>query len=370
MRRDFCNWLRTFPATLRVTGLSSGTDHWSMKPWSVVCAALAVVLSGGCAAGTALQMALHPSDSSESPRPSAAHAETAAAAQYAVDDDQQYAADDDHEIPNEAEIAPVSSTGERSGVVGRWKGKLEAPKDGAEGPMAQMAVGMAKMFLGSLSLELRPDHTFSLNVFVPIEGTYRLEGRSITLTPKTVAGLTEAEAKEMGKAEGKPAKPLKPLKGTIAANGASISLEADDEQGGNLLFERAKPEPPVVSKVSADEKPLVGRWRGSVDVQIPASATDEERKKAAVAARMLHESLELTLRADRRFTLRMMMELEGHWRVSKGQVVLNVDGLAGMGKADSSSSEPVELTIGEGGALLSATKKRPTGTETLSFRRE
>ena len=336
-----------------------------MKPYHVVGAALAVVLTGGCGVGNAMDMVFHPSTPlSSSASPEAPHMEARAAAIYQTDDSRGSKA-----VAAQPKVASRPPAGKNVDIVGRWDGKLDLPKTAKDDPMAQMAGSMAKMFLGSLSLEFRPDSTFTLNIMVPIEGTYTRVGRNLTLTPKTMAGLTEAEAIKLGKAEGKTPREIKALKGTISANGATISLQGDAQHKGDLQFRRAAPEKPVVPSVNAAERPFVGHWKGDVDMQPSPSASAADKEKAQMAERMLKATLELQLRADNTFKMRMVMELEGRWSVKGGKVVLKVTGLAGMGPPTSGTSEPLELIISEGGNTLTASKKDADGTESLTFRR-
>ena len=336
-----------------------------MKPYHVVGAALAVVLTGGCGVGNAMEMVFHPSTPpSPSTSVEASRAQASAATTYQIDDSRGSKAE-----ASQPKVASRPPAGKNGDIVGRWDGKIDLPKPSKDDPMAQMAGSMAKMFLGSLSLEFRPDSTFTLNVMVPIEGTYTREGRNLTLKPKTIAGLTEAEATKLSKSKGMATREIKLLKGTISANGRSISIKGDDQKGGDLVFARAAPEKPVVSSVKADERPFVGTWRGEVDVHPSATATAEEKERALMTARMLKDTLNLQLRADNTFKMRMMMELEGRWSVKGGKVVLKVTGLAGMGRPTSGTSEPLELIISEGGNSLTASKKDADGTESLTFRR-
>ena len=338
----------------------------------IVGAAFAVLLAGGCAAGDAMHMALHPSDPVASPvATEAATAQHEAEALYQVDVDPS----SEPVVGNSKHVGPpkVTSkvgTGASADIVGKWSGKIDMPKSGKDDPMGKMAESMAQMFLSGLSLELRPDNTFVLNMMVPIQGTYSRKGNSLTLTPTLVAGMTPEEAKKLRKADGKPVPDMKPMSGRIAANGASISLLSENKKDGELVFRRAAPEKAVVATVSASEKPYVGHWKGTVQMDAPPSASAEEKQKADLSMKMLNDSLELHLRANNTFTMRMMMELEGKWRSKGGKLVLDVTGLAGMGPATSTKGDPLELTVVEGGKALQVSKKGTNGTEAMTFRRK
>lgn len=347
-----------------------------MRLEQIVGAAFAALLMGGCAAGEAMQMALHPSDAPSS----LVVTETAATvadgeALYQVDADP--ASEPVLAAPKTAsgpkptsKTGPSVGSGKNADIVGKWSGKIDMPKGEKNDPMAKMAESMAQLFLGGLSLELRADNTFVLNVMVPIEGTYTRSGRNLTLTPQKVAGMTQAEAKKMREAEGKPSPDMGPMRGSIAADGRSIALRPDDKKEGDLVFRRAAPEKPVVATVSAAEKPLVGAWKGSVSMPVPPKASAAEREKALMGMKVLNETLELELRADNTFKLRLMLELEGKWSVKSGKVRLDVTGMSGMGPATSSKGDPLELTIAASGQALEVRKQGPGGTEAMTFKRK
>lgn len=352
--------------------LARRSDDIGMRLDHIVGAAFAVLLAGGCAAGDAMHMALHPSDPvAPSVGAEAATAQHEAEALYQVDVDpssEPVVGNSKHAGP--PKVTSKVGTGANAGIVGKWSGKIDMPKSGKDDPMGKMAESMAQLFLGGLSLELRSNNTFVLNVMVPIEGTYARSGRNLTLTPTMVAGMTQDEARKMRQADGKATPEMKPMRGSIAADGSNIVLQTDNKKEGELVFRRAAPEKPVVATVTSSEKALVGAWKGSVSMAVPPNASAAEREKAEMGMRVLNGTLELELRANNTFKMRMMMELEGKWSVKSGKVRLDVTGLAGMGPSTSSKGDPLELTVADSGRSLEVHKKGPGGTESMTFKRK
>lgn len=109
------------------------------------------------------------------------------------------------------------------GVVGKYKGEIELPADQKNNPLAGMASGLA----GSLSLELKADKTFNMNMMFPVEGTYTVSGNTVELTT----------TKAMGNAVS--AGSSKPMRLTIEDGGKSLVL-VDEKQPekGKLKFVR------------------------------------------------------------------------------------------------------------------------------------
>lgn len=248
--------------------------------------------------------------------------------------------------------------GKNADIIGRWDGKVIISKTAKLGQMTERDLKKSPLFL-----ELRSDSTFLLNLLLPIKGTYTRNDRNITLSAKTMGGMTRAEQAEWDKFKGKATRFPGPLKGTIRATDVSFSFRS----GCTLVFKRAVPEKPVATTVKPDEKPFVGRWRGDIYMRPSPSATEEEKHFARMYPKMLKEdSRDLTLRADNTFRLRMIVEHEGRWSVKRGKVVLMIDG--GIFN-DSITSEPFELTVSEGGKTLSAFNEVDVKNAWMTFRR-
>ena len=87
----------------------------------------------------------------------------------------------------------------RHSVVGKWKGEvLQTPKPAASNndPSAAMAEAFAKQLMGNVSLELKQDNTFTMQLAMfPLEGAWTTSGSTVTLTPTKFMGMDAAKAK-------------------------------------------------------------------------------------------------------------------------------------------------------------------------------
>jgi hypothetical protein len=110
-------------------------------------------------------------------------------------------------------------------VVGAWKVdnakttvKFKEPKDAT-------AEGVLKLGLAAIEVNLRPDKTCALTLFFPLEGSWKLDGNRISITPKGVKDF---------KFNGKPVMEL-----NVDASGTSMSAPVDDkEMTGTLVLEK------------------------------------------------------------------------------------------------------------------------------------
>lgn len=117
-------------------------------------------------------------------------------------------------------------------LVGKYKGEFEMPEASKDDPMAKM--GEAMMGMMSFDLELKEQNKFTLTMLIiPIEGDWTVSGKTITLTPKTVMGLTPEEfAKQNSKDGGTTSKTdqmEKPIRLEVQSDG---KLKAIDNVGG------------------------------------------------------------------------------------------------------------------------------------------
>jgi len=76
------------------------------------------------------------------------------------------------------------------------KGEIKMPEASKDDPAAKFGEAMLGLLTGSLTLDLKADHKFTLVMVMPISGDWSLSGNTITLTPKTIMGLTFEEAKK------------------------------------------------------------------------------------------------------------------------------------------------------------------------------
>ncbi len=87
-------------------------------------------------------------------------------------------------------------------VVGKWKGAVKMGDNGKkDDPGAKMAEALASMM--SMDVELKADHTFSLSMMMmPIEGSWSMSGNRVSLTPKTVAGMSPEDFNKKNSSKG------------------------------------------------------------------------------------------------------------------------------------------------------------------------
>ena len=84
-------------------------------------------------------------------------------------------------------------------LLGKWRGKAEISSN-LKSQMPPQASAFTDMF--QPQLDLRPDKTFTLTLSVaPIDGTWKLENNVVTLTPKTVMGMTTDDVKKKAEKE-------------------------------------------------------------------------------------------------------------------------------------------------------------------------
>lgn len=70
-----------------------------------------------------------------------------------------------------------------SQIVGKWTVDTSAISTGSS-----QWDSIAKGFAQSVSIEFKPDHTFHLTLFIAVEGTYTMDGRTVHMRPTKVAG--------------------------------------------------------------------------------------------------------------------------------------------------------------------------------------
>jgi len=252
-------------------------------------------------------------------------------------------------------------------ILGPWKGKLELPKSDKDDLGAAMAEAMLSPFADSLELELSEGGKFRLSMMgMPIEGSFTVDGSTITLKAETAMGLTPEEAAKKN-AESKSGTKVdvesmkEPMIGTISADKSKITLrnepkkgEKPDPSAGEMVFVRDTSGPKVVDKptVTAEEAKLVGEYRADAS-RIKESDLKPEDKADIEMIRSMLGSARVTLSADNTFDMRLMVSLSGTWKVAGGKLTLNPTGAMGMSDGKS-SGDPMTFLIEDGGNLLHA----------------
>ncbi|MCH8275323.1 MAG: hypothetical protein IH851_11090 [Armatimonadetes bacterium] len=85
--------------------------------------------------------------------------------------------------------AVVKKSSLENRLIGKWKGEIEMPEIEGDDFGSQMAAAFAEAFMSSLSLELNDDKSFTLNMFIPIEGNWEFDGSTIELHAESVMGF-------------------------------------------------------------------------------------------------------------------------------------------------------------------------------------
>lgn len=111
-------------------------------------------------------------------------------------------------------------------LEGKYKGSIEGAQDN---PFAQAMAG-------NLSLELKKDKTFLLNLIVPIEGKWSASGSKLTLTAEKVMGMTVDEMKKNSPPGSNQNDMDKPMEFHIQDGGKK--LVSVDNKDGALVFVR------------------------------------------------------------------------------------------------------------------------------------
>lgn len=127
-------------------------------------------------------------------------------------------------------VAAVGCKGTMN-VVGKYKAQIEMSEEDKKNPMAAMAQGMAE----SMTLELKDDRTFAMTMMLPIEGTYTVEGSTLTLTPTKMMGMSLSEMQKQN-----PGAESEPLRFNVTDGGKTLTAIPDKKQQdpGTLKFVR------------------------------------------------------------------------------------------------------------------------------------
>ncbi len=138
----------------------------------------------------------------------------------------------------------------------------------------------------------------------------------------------------------------------------------------------------VVGCSSNLEQKLVGKYKGEIGMD-PKSEKDD---MAAAFAKALLGNLSLELKADKTFSMSIMVPVEGTWSVSGDRLLLKVSKAMGMSVEDlekgaasegkpaadlEQMKEPLEFSVSSDGKTLTAIpKKGQEGQGDLVFKRE
>ena len=134
-------------------------------------------------------------------------------------------------------------------VVGKWKGKMDLSKEMAKGkdkndPGAQLGAAMANAFGSMISLEIKPDNTFSMTLMMfPMTGKWSVSGDTVSLTPESFMGMSKDQLKSAAKNKGGSSGSQdmdKPMKLKISPDGQKLTAVPDKPGEPEMVFERDK----------------------------------------------------------------------------------------------------------------------------------
>lgn len=255
--------------------------------------------------------------------------------------------------------APTAQSPSEKPVTGKWKGKIEIAKGKEDDPAAKMAEAMAGMF-GDMDLEIKEDNRYVMKFMgMPMEGTLTRAGTKVTLKHEKVMGMTPDELKAYNEKQGKaaPSNPNEPMSGEISADGETITLFDAKQPDSKIVFKRFVEVPKVIgaATVKGPEAGLVGTYKGVIE---PSRVKPEDKQMIEA----IKDSLSLRLEQDNTFSMNMMVEFEGKWKLEGNLLTLTIDQAAGM-KGDSTKDEPAVFRV-EGPQLIPVPRK---GEETPPF---
>lgn len=122
------------------------------------------------------------------------------------------------EVPEDESKLASTVKPEEKILVASYKGKMEIPE--TNDPAKAQQNEMMKSMMQNLSLRLRQDNTFKMNLGLELEGTWSVEGGKVLLKPSLAAG----------------SKDEKPMDLTVSADGKTLSRS--EEGKGKLEFTR------------------------------------------------------------------------------------------------------------------------------------
>lgn len=88
-------------------------------------------------------------------------------------------------------------SGGEAAVIGKWKSEIKVDSS-QTGPGAQLLQAIGGM---AMDVEFKSDHKYRMTVaaMIPIEGDWSMSGNRVTLTPKTIMGMSVEDAVKQAK---------------------------------------------------------------------------------------------------------------------------------------------------------------------------
>ena len=265
-----------------------------------------------------------------------------------------------------AKSATVAATTLPPELIGKWKGKVNQKPVDKTNPGAKLGEALTDMFTEGLTLEFPDDSHFKMTfMMIPVEGKVERTGKNLTLITEKVAGMTEAQAKELQQPGAKGPDFNEPLNAQISEDGKSILLLGTKSATESVTFTRdTETEKPVFSTVSTAESPYVGKWSPDMST-VDISSMSAEEKKDWPNSKAIIEGSSIELKADNTFKFSIMVEIEGKWKVDGNRIRMTPGAMMGMDSKDA-KQDPIWLT--PNGDLLMIESENGKGPK-LGYRR-
>ena len=123
-----------------------------------------------------------------------------------------------------------------SKLVGQWKMDASAMGQMPEGktPQEKMGMEMAKKMFENVTLDLKEDHTFSMNMLMEFSGNWKLDdsANTVTLDMTKMAGMDISKMPDAGKNQ-------QPMVMTLGADNKTLTMQTPGgapTPGGTMKF--------------------------------------------------------------------------------------------------------------------------------------
>lgn len=261
-------------------------------------------------------------------------------------------------------------------ILGSWQADVEMPKSDETG--GEFGAAMAKAFMGNVTLDIRKDKSFTLTMLFPIEGTWKLEGTSLTLTPTSVMGMPATKENDNNQ----------PMVFNVVKDGTRLEPADTKKEDMSFAFvkkgatsSKGNPAPGTGEvKKAQTNKEFYGEWVG--ELQSDASTKTENDATLEMVKGMLGE-IKLSIHENGTFDMTMMFPFKGNWTkngntlklVATEAMGMKVEELMKMSKEQNKASqmdisdEPIILEISDDLKELRAKENTNDKSGTLVFKR-
>ncbi len=217
-----------------------------------------------------------------------------------------------------------AAKGADAGLAGKWYGTLKPI-----GKLDETNKALAAMMGNAqVDLELGADGKFKMAMMgTDIEGGYRIEKQTLTLTYEKVMGM-DLKSPDPNSFVSAFAEEFKePEKGEIRDGGKTLFFPGRKGLSGEAEMTFTREPPPAApmgpKSVSPAEEKLVGRYVYDESFVVKLEGT-KAQQSAQKMVNSMSRRFKLELRADNSFELEMMLPMRGKWKEKDGRVTLHV----------------------------------------------